>query len=85
MAGPVACGQGKDGHLFGQLEPMPPASEERQMGTLGAQEPQSYCRPGGGISLPILTRKSHSTAWRVKAPPVGTGAVLGRHTHTVLE
>lgn len=52
---------------------------------LSPQEPQGYCRTGGGRVLPILTWKNHSTAWGIKAPPVGTGAVLGRHAYIVLE
>jgi hypothetical protein len=51
----------------------------------GPRESQGYCITGGGRVLPILTWKMHSTAWGIKTPPVGTRAVLDRHTHIVLE
>lgn len=40
----------------------------------------------GGVGvLPVLTRTKHHAARGIKAPPMGTGAVLGGHTHVVLE
>lgn len=47
--------------------------------------PQGHCKTGGKRGLPVLTRMNHCTARGMKAPPVGAGAVLGRHTHIVLE
>lgn len=70
------CPRGK-GWLHGPLEAgIPDAEPDSKVLSVTAT---------GGGSSPVLAQTKHHTAWGIKAPPMGTGAVLGGHTHVVLE